>query len=106
MTLIDDLTRVANELREHARRLVGDPDATRSRALTELWRPELPPAPAPLRRLLEPAIATAALTAIGALAGVGLVALVVMLAAGALIYLIITYVFGIELGLDLPGRPQ
>jgi len=105
MTLRDDFARVARGLADEARRVWSETRPNDNRALAEIFRPELGPTPEPLRRLLEPVVAVAALTALGALGGVGAAALAVLLLAGALAYLIITYVFGVELGLNVPGRP-
>jgi hypothetical protein len=74
--------------------------------LAELWRPELGATPPAFKRLLEPVVAASALAALGVLVGCGTAALAVLLIAGVLCYLIITYVFGIELGLDLPGHKR
>jgi len=69
MTLRHDFTRVAAELREQARRAWGEVRTGDSRALAELWRPELGSTPRPIKRLLEPIVAVSAMAALGVLVG-------------------------------------
>jgi hypothetical protein len=76
----------------------GDP----SSALSLLIRPNLGPTPAALRRFLEPVVAASALLAVVVLTGIGALGVAAMLTAVALIYLIVTKVFGIELDLVPP----
>jgi len=73
--------------------------ATDSKALSLLLRPNLGPTPQPLRRLLEPVVAAAALSALVSLATVGAVSFAVLVAVAGVIYAILTYVFGLELDL-------
>ncbi len=75
--------------------------ATDTRALTELLRPNLGPTPRPLRRLLEPVVAMAALSLLLSLATVGAVSFATLVLVAGLIYAILTYVFGLELDLGL-----
>jgi hypothetical protein len=103
MSLLDNLRRAVEGLREEAEHAwTGTTD---SRAMAQLFRPNLGPTPQPLRRVLEPLLAGSALAVLAGLAGVSLAAFLVMFIAAGLIYLIITYVFGVELGLELPERP-
>ena len=74
-------------------------------ALSTFIRPDpsvLGPTPEPLRRLLEPVIAAWAILTMGALLGVGAVGFSLMFAAAALLYLILTRVFGLELDVKMP----
>jgi hypothetical protein len=72
-----------------------------SLAIGELLRPNLGPTPAPLRRVLEPVVALAALGALLSLASVGALSFAVLAAVAGLIYAILTYVFGLELDLGV-----
>ena len=73
-------------------------------ALAAFVRPELGATPAPLKRFLEPLVAALALSALVGLGAFGMVGFATLFLAASLIYLIITKVFGIELGLGLdPG---
>ncbi|OGQ92070.1 MAG: hypothetical protein A2289_14295 [Deltaproteobacteria bacterium RIFOXYA12_FULL_58_15] len=104
MSLGDDLKKVASTLRQEASRIWGDLDGPHSTALTQLLQPNLGPTPQPLRRVLEPVVAITALAALIGLTGFGMISALAMFCAAGLIYLILTFVFGIELGLDLPVR--
>jgi hypothetical protein len=73
--------------------------ATDTKALSEILRPNLGPTPKPLRRLLEPVVAVAALSALVSLATVGAVSFALLVAVAGVIYAILTYVFGLELDL-------
>lgn len=70
--------------------------------LTAFIRPNLGPTPEPLRRVLEPVVAAAAALALAVLLAFGMFSFVGFFFAATLIYAIITYVFGIELDLNLP----
>jgi len=73
-----------------------------SEALAAFIRPNLGPTPQPLRRVLEPIIAAAAALALAVLLSFGMFSFAGFFLAATLIYAIITYVFGIELDLNLP----
>ena len=73
--------------------------------MAQLFRPNLGPTPQSLRRILEPIVAGSAFVALAALSGLSLVAFAALFVAAGLMYLIITYVFGIDLGFELPARP-
>jgi hypothetical protein len=72
-----------------------------TKALTELLRPNLGPTPRALRRVLEPVVALAALSVLVSLLGVGAVSFATLAVAAALMYAILTYVFGLELDLGM-----
>jgi len=69
-------------------------------AMAAMFRPDLRAAPDPLRRLLEPLIGILGMVALGGLLSLGLVSLASLLASAALIFALLTYVFGIELDLN------
>ena len=72
-------------------------------ALTAFIRPNLGRTPEPLRRILEPVVAAAAALALAVLLSFGMFSFAGFFVAATLIYAIITYVFGIELDLNLPS---
>ncbi len=99
------LSELRARLREEARRLRtrvagnGRP----ATALSALVRPDLGNTPAPVRRFLEPLVAASALVVLIVLLGLGMFGFATLFLAVSLMYLIITRVFGIELGIDLAG---
>jgi hypothetical protein len=106
MSLRDDVQKITAILREEADRAWHRLRSQDSKAMAQLWRPNLGPTPAPLRRMLEPAVAASGLFSLIALLGMGLTSLVALSVAAALVYLILTYVFGIELDFQMPSRSQ
>jgi hypothetical protein len=70
--------------------------------MVSLMTPELPGTPAAMRSILQPIVAALAVTAMGAIAGVGAMSFTVFLIAGALLYAILTYIFGIDLAMQMP----
>lgn len=70
--------------------------------MLQLARPNLGPTPQALRRILEPLVATAAALALVTLVGFGVASFTMFLLAGALIYTILTRVFGLELDFQVP----
>jgi hypothetical protein len=84
-------------LREEARRLRDR--GTSSQALSQMLKPNLGPTPEPLRRLLEPVVAATALAALLSLFALGAFSFATLVAIAGLAYAILTYVFGLELGL-------
>ncbi len=98
----DDLARLVAELKRGAERLRRGVN-TDDRALVQaLWRPELGALPPRLRPLLEPVVAGLGLGTLVLLAGTGTLALLVLGVVALLFYLIVTYVFGIQLDLGMP----
>lgn len=79
------------------RRLSGKPPVA-----LQLFRPELSHVPAPMRRYAEAIVAIAALMALLMSLGIGAWAFVALMLSMAMIYAILTHVFGLELGLQLP----
>jgi hypothetical protein len=106
MNPFDPLLRVAHAWYREATRLTAGwrVDGQETRPVVELMRPNLGTTPPPLRRVLEPVVAASAALALAALLGLGVVSFTLFLLAGALIYAILTKVFGLELGLEMP-RP-
>ena len=72
-------------------------------ALSQFVRPDFGGASLPARTVLEPVVALSALVGLAASLGLGLVSFVGMLLAGWIIYAILTYVFGLELDIAMPG---
>ncbi len=105
MSIRDQIKHAAEALRQEAERTWGGLEDRDARAMAELLRPNLGSTPPSLRRVLEPLVAGAAFVALAALAGVSLAAFVALFVAAGLMYLIVTYVFGVELGFELPDRP-
>jgi hypothetical protein len=105
MTLFEALNQLKAALGTEAQRVVDAFGRERSLALSQFLRPNLPPAPTPVRRLAEPIVAACALLALLVLGGIGLGSLLGLMLAAVATYAIITKVFGIELELGLP-HPQ
>ena len=102
MSLADFLDGTARVLGRESQRLWDELSGQKSLALTTFLRPNLGATPAPLRRALEPVVAACAMLALAVLIGIGASAGLLFLLAGALVYLIITKVFGIALTLGEP----
>ena len=102
--LQDIAKRLQDELRRLSKQVLGaNPEAgTRNSLMLELMRPNLGPTPLPLRRVLEPVVAACAVVALVTLLGLGAASFTLFLLASALMYAILTQVFGIELGLNMP----
>ena len=73
------------------------------RTLSTFVRPELGSVKEPWRRVLEPIVAASAAGALLALASIGFGAFVIFLISGALVYGILTFVFGIRLDVRMPS---
>ncbi|MBI3179771.1 MAG: hypothetical protein HYZ27_08925 [Deltaproteobacteria bacterium] len=73
---------------------------SKSQALAHFIRPDL--GGSALSRVMEPVVAASAMLALAVLVGVGALSLAGLLVAAALIYLIVTQVFGIELDIETP----
>ena len=71
-----------------------------SSELVAFARPQMGAMPSPLRPILEPIIAVSSLLALMMLSGIGLASVTVLLAVSALIFAIMTQVFGIEIDID------
>lgn len=71
--------------------------------MLELFRPNIGGTPPHLRRFVEPLVAASAVLALMTLGALGIISFALFLLAGALIYAILTKVFGIELGIELPN---
>lgn len=102
LNLQDAAKRLRDELRRLSHRVLGPQHAEGTTLMLELMRPNLGPTPLPLRRVLEPVVAACALVALVTLLGLGVASFTLFLLASALIYAILTQVFGIELGLNMP----
>ncbi len=103
MKLSDALRDTVDRLRAEGERLrdrLGRGGETQ--ALSQLLRPDLGKTPAPLRRVLEPVVAATALVVLASLLGMGAFGFATLALAAALIYLILTKVFGLELSLGTP----
>jgi hypothetical protein len=100
MKLPDDFATTLQRLRAQVHdiraRLTNDPQ---TRALSTFLRPHLGPTPAPLRGLLEPVVAAAAVSLLATLLMVGAFSFATLLAVLGLVYAILTYVFGVQLSL-------
>lgn len=103
MSLRDSLADAAREARQTAERVWNDVRGEPSTAMAHFLRPNLGPTPPAMRRVLEPIVAASAMLALFVLGGFGSACLAGMVVAGALIYAIVTYVFGIEV--NLAGQP-
>jgi hypothetical protein len=69
-----------------------------------LIRPSLGASTPPnIRRWVEPLVATSAVLALMSLGALGIISFALFLLAGALIYAILTKVFGLELGIEMPN---
>jgi len=95
MNWIDSIKEAATA----GRRIWSSEPEHQTRALAQFIRPNLGPTPTPLRQVLEPVVGACAALAIAVLIGVGITSLSAFLLAAALIYAIMTYVFGIQLDL-------
>jgi hypothetical protein len=106
MNAFESFLRAAHTWYREAARFSGAwrTDPSDPRRMVELMRPTLGSAPPPLRRLLEPVVAASAAAAVVTLLGLGVASFTLFLLAGALIYAILTKVFGLELGVEMP-RP-
>lgn len=106
MKIFDALNEAARLWRREAdrwsRRAMGGggPSGT----MLELMRPTVGAhAPVNVRRFVEPLVAVSALLALLTLGALGIISFALFLLAGALIYAILTKVFGIELGIEMPN---
>lgn len=98
--LFGDLADRMQQERIRMRRAFSPTDST---ALSEFIRPNLGQTPPALRRVLEPIVAVSALLALAVLTTMGALGFAVLFAAASLIYLILTYVFGLRLDMAIPG---
>ncbi len=94
--LVDELRQTANRWRAE---IGGEPGA---KTLATFIRPNLGPTPAPVRRVLEPVVAASAMLALAVLSGIATINLALFMLCAGLVYLIVTYVFGVELDLNVP----
>jgi hypothetical protein len=100
MKLPADLYLALGRLRDEAARLRQRlRDTSGSQALSTFLRPNMGPTPAPLRRVLEPVVAVAALSLLATLLAAGALSFATLVLVAALVYAILTQVFGLELGL-------
>ena len=100
--LLDELrARAQDEAARAYAGLRGNPSD--SEALAEFIRPNLGNTPAPLKRWLEPIVAGAALLALLVVLSWGALNLAMLFLAAGVAYAIITFVFGIELDLNMPA---
>jgi hypothetical protein len=105
MTLLEALNQLREAFTTEAQRVARAVSGERSVALSQFLRPNLPPAPTPIRRLAEPVVAACAILSVVVLGLLGAASLLGLMLAAVLIYAIITKVFGIELELGLPRSP-
>ena len=104
MTRTDAFRRQVRQLRRTWRKVQrrlrsGTPTAS---TMIALLRPDLSTTPPPLRRLLEPLVAIAAAGVVATLAGMAALSFAAFMLACALMYAVLTQIFGLELSVQLP----
>lgn len=99
MKLPPPLDALFSTLKHESQRLKDRLHGADRRALTQLVTPELGNTPKPLKRILEPVVAVAALAALLSLFALGVFSFATLMATLGLAYAILTYVFGLELTL-------
>jgi hypothetical protein len=106
MNLSDIVQEAARQWRREADRWRARvaADGPTSTTMLELIRPNVGAhTPPSVRRMLEPVVAASAVLALFVLGGMGIISFALFLLAGGLIYAILTKVFGLELGIELPN---
>lgn len=103
MSLRDNLQGAVDEIKRGAERIWSDVKGEPSTAMAHFLRPNLGATPPVARRVLEPIVAASALLALVVLIGMGTLSLTAFFVAAALMYVIVTFVFGIEI--DIAGGP-
>ena len=105
MSLFQSVSELARHLHGQIERhfATGTPGPQQKALMLELMRPQLGPLPPTLRRLFEPCVAVCAVLALVSLLAVGFASFTVFIFAGALMVVILTQVFGIELQLKNPS---
>ena len=104
------LREAASRVRDEAHRVRSEAERLRDRmradsstlTLAAFVRPNLGPTPDPLRRVLEPIVAASAAMALVVLLSIGVLSFGTFFVVASLIYAILTYVFGLELDLNVP----
>jgi hypothetical protein len=103
MKLPESLRSVMGELRRRAHILKDQWNQGRRATVLQLVRPQLGDTPPLLRPVLEPLVAFSAATVLAGLVAAGALSLAAFVLAGAMIYAILTYVFGIDVDLRVPA---
>ena len=106
MKSFESVSQILERFRTEAERLKSLWDGQAGNApralVTQLIRPDLGPMPPTLRRFVEPVVALVAAATLVALLGMGTVCFTLFVLAGALMYAILTRVFGLELDVQMP----
>ena len=102
MKLPDSLRDMIGELRHRTAHIRDQWRQSQHTTVLHLVRPQLGDTPRALRPVLEPLVAIGAATALAGLVGAGVISMAAFLVAVALIYAILTYVFGIDIAMRVP----
>lgn len=103
MKLRDELRNGIAHLRHKARRIKDQVTGNQQSTMVHLMRPQLGDVPPSWRPVIEPLVAVGAGAVLMCLMGIGLMSLTVFVVVGALIYAILTYIFGIDLAVQVPA---
>ena len=100
------LNEFADKLRQERIRMRRAFSPSDNAALSEFIRPNLGQTPPALRRVLEPVVAVSALLALALLGTMGALGFAILFAAASLIFLILTYVFGLKMDVAVPSASR